>query len=552
MPLQKLPVQNLDDINHRRRAREVLNQVLDHTFDDSRRQTSVEKRLGITPINPAYSPGHVDRYGTNETPGTTDMGPAIQAALTQMLNGGEYVQFKTNNRYRSNQQLTLQRSDAAHSTELVIFGNGANVYFPSLSGSQVGLTIGATSTDYFIEQGAITVNDLELIGPETGSALTDAASTTTVGLKLYIAGNVTLHNVQAYQFYNNYYSSWAFPVSGVGCNFRAGWVGMHFDESSNEQAWVSLRIPNCRFAMLIKSTTDTFDDGKTNNNSWDHVWIEGSLVGIVVDSGTGGGGNSRFRNFTFSNLYIARMTYDVFRFGTQWDYANPGTRGSACSEFIHDVRITDGVWNTAAWTSTHAAIAYDNTGRCKQFLVDIPVVTLEVNSNVFVNGPYGGVVRVKAYPTVSDGVVTEYLYNNSGSVARRFNQNGDILSGSNKAAAQDITQQGVEISNGGEVWATSDAAPAGRWNRTGSDGTLHAFYNDDTLAGSVDVVGATLVLIIDAANNVGIFTGSGSPEGVVTAGVGSTYHNRAGGTDTTLYTKNSGAGNTGWVAVDNV
>ncbi len=46
--------------------------------------------------------------------------------------------------------------------------------------------------------------------------------------------------------------------------------------------------------------------------------------------------------------------------------------------------------------------------------------------------------------------------------------------------------------------------------------------------------------------------GSGSPEGAVTAPTGSLYLNTAGGTDTTLYTKNSGSGNTGWVAVDNV
>ncbi len=50
----------------------------------------------------------------------------------------------------------------------------------------------------------------------------------------------------------------------------------------------------------------------------------------------------------------------------------------------------------------------------------------------------------------------------------------------------------------------------------------------------------------------GIYSGSGSPEGVTTAPTGSIYMNTAGGTDTTMYTKNSGAGNTGWVAVDNV
>lgn len=46
-------------------------------------------------------------------------------------------------------------------------------------------------------------------------------------------------------------------------------------------------------------------------------------------------------------------------------------------------------------------------------------------------------------------------------------------------------------------------------------------------------------------------TGAGSPEGVVTAVVGSTFRRTDGGTNTTLYRKESGAGNTGWVAVSN-
>lgn len=63
MPLQKLPVHSLDDINHRRRARETINNVLDHSFDDSRRTTDEEKLGGITPINPAFVPGDVRRFG---------------------------------------------------------------------------------------------------------------------------------------------------------------------------------------------------------------------------------------------------------------------------------------------------------------------------------------------------------------------------------------------------------------------------------------------------------------------------------------------------------
>jgi len=43
-------------------------------------------------------------------------------------------------------------------------------------------------------------------------------------------------------------------------------------------------------------------------------------------------------------------------------------------------------------------------------------------------------------------------------------------------------------------------------------------------------------------------SGAGSPEGVVTANVGTIYLRSDGGTSTTLYVKTSGTGNTGWTA----
>lgn len=46
-----------------------------------------------------------------------------------------------------------------------------------------------------------------------------------------------------------------------------------------------------------------------------------------------------------------------------------------------------------------------------------------------------------------------------------------------------------------------------------------------------------------------IISGAGAPEGVVTAPVGSQFHRTDGGAGTTLYIKESGTGNTGWVAV---
>lgn len=54
--------------------------------------------------------------------------------------------------------------------------------------------------------------------------------------------------------------------------------------------------------------------------------------------------------------------------------------------------------------------------------------------------------------------------------------------------------------------------------------------------------------IYHAGNTGGFYTGNGSPEGTVTAPIGSIYQRKDGGANTTLYVKQSGTGNTGWVA----
>lgn len=52
----------------------------------------------------------------------------------------------------------------------------------------------------------------------------------------------------------------------------------------------------------------------------------------------------------------------------------------------------------------------------------------------------------------------------------------------------------------------------------------------------------------DGSSGAGIYSGSGTPESVITAPMGSLYLNQSGGAGTTLYVKESGTGNTGWVA----
>lgn len=65
--------------------------------------------------------------------------------------------------------------------------------------------------------------------------------------------------------------------------------------------------------------------------------------------------------------------------------------------------------------------------------------------------------------------------------------------------------------------------------------------NGHALSGNVTVTKADLSLGH-------LFIGTGSPEGAVTAGVGSLFSRTDGGSGTSLYVKQSGAGNTGWTA----
>lgn len=57
-----------------------------------------------------------------------------------------------------------------------------------------------------------------------------------------------------------------------------------------------------------------------------------------------------------------------------------------------------------------------------------------------------------------------------------------------------------------------------------------------------------IVAAVNTLEDSRVLRGSGTPEGAVVADVGALYVRTDGGTGTTLYVKESGTGNTGWVA----
>lgn len=117
---------------------------------------------------------------------------------------------------------------------------------------------------------------------------------------------------------------------------------------------------------------------------------------------------------------------------------------------------------------------------------------------------------------------------------------GNGGSGASTEPAQRATQRSATFTGSVIKWIADRASSFAAFRflelySGGSSGTLvYAIRGDGAMT-----VGADGALWL---------SGSGSPEGVVTAVVGSLYTRTNGGAGTTLYIKESGTGNTGWVA----
>ena len=130
---------------------------------------------------------------------------------------------------------------------------------------------------------------------------------------------------------------------------------------------------------------------------------------------------------------------------------------------------------------------------------------------------------------------------------------GDVLTASEANTNGEISSAGTGASlafyDRGYTGGTPLAGDKYVWYSTSNIARLWDFVNNDLLTidastGAVDFVTTSRIEI----GPVSIIRGTGSPESVHTANVGSTFHRENGGAGTSFYVKESGTGNTGWVA----
>ncbi len=120
-------------------------------------RTAAEQTAGVTPTNYQYEPCDVRRYGTNTTPGTTNMTTAIQnlAAVINAQGGGEAILQNEDYLYDGSALF-----DLADTRGVTIRGNGARFVSSQTNGSVVFAIILTTCFDTVVE-------NLSLIGSNT-------------------------------------------------------------------------------------------------------------------------------------------------------------------------------------------------------------------------------------------------------------------------------------------------------------------------------------------------------------------------------------------------
>jgi hypothetical protein len=204
-------------------------------------------------------------------------------------------------------------------------------------------------------------------------------------------------------------------------------------------------------------------------------------------------------------------------------------------------------YNTISWNPSQGAYAYEIYGRTSGGELLLKTVNvIDLDSLAWADN--GSLTPSGALPTVNT-TGTIYGYFPDGSTALP-----PIASVNDVSQGIRFDGTGTRIVQGGNILATF-----------GNGGNVTFHFAGPTIPNSGQFAWGDAGLARTAAATVkptdsgsgfgkfemasGVFwlSGSGSPEGVVTANVGSLYTRTNGGAGTTLYVKESGSGNTGWV-----
>jgi hypothetical protein len=489
--LPKIVTQNLDDVQHRKRIAESINNILDFSFDDSRLRTAAEIAAGVTPTNYAYAPGYQPRYGT-------DYASIVSNLAQAALSGGSPAKLAPATTYNigantiaipDGVQLDLNGADIVTTDECaftfgsgsILLGYGASITTSGASGAAIKKTSTASSSAWYIygwpSLTATTMGTAGSIGLDITAAYKGVFEIAIEGYETLLLGGAGTDPPQTY--YNEIRSPRLRVTSGVtGIYLRTGCNGTLI---SNPQI--------------------------NGANNATYLIRADSMSGLVVEGGylEGAVDAASTRGMLLNAVSNALISGPVFEIGTSVA-ANFAIGGSGANDNVSFV----GCGFAGAWGNSGKIMTWAGGGKFN-FSGGAPSNMLNlVGQTAWVTGETNGTVRTAR--NVITGKI-EQSVSAAADTAASFDNSGDGI--------------GAYVAN------NSATKTAGRTaqviNRVGGPGYALAFQNNGAASG-------------------GIVFCAGTPESQITAVVGTIAMRTDGGASTTLYVKESGSGNMGWVA----
>ena len=247
--------------------------------------TSAEEAAGVTPVDATFPAGDIRRYGTNTTPGTTNMSVALQAGIDQNLNGGPPLQL--------HRETYAYATTLTFSSGITILGEGRQNTKLSYTGSGAAFA----SLTPTVRTYNVLMRDFNLTDAGTGTVGLDLSSVTLSHVEnLTIDGFTTNVKITSptngYSLYNRFYNIYSLNAT----------TGYHIAAAgSNAHTFYACRAGTCTTGVLIADS---------NENHFDACQFEACTNGVsITASGAGLSARnfinqSRFENNSGTNIVI--------------------------------------------------------------------------------------------------------------------------------------------------------------------------------------------------------------------------------------------------------
>lgn len=348
-----------------------------------------------------------------------------------------------------------------------------------------------------------------------------------------ISGGRRAYTSTTVGLYPNNNADWVVDIGSVGASTN-DWAVENISIHGHGGGDLGLRIRNCRNWSLRDVDIIGFDVTSflvTSTAAFGTAY--GDLHNVSVAASIAGAVGARFESGTgyCTAIRIANSDFHSTA-GTSWAVQLDATGGSdQVSLTMTAVWIECGDDRGVQFVSSNTEIVCMGVDIDSSNAAD-SLVTIPTNSRI---GDYlKGMVRI-------DGVVTTSAGDTAAVSARWHMPNETFLMFPQVQGA--LNFQDVAL---GSYQQHVSGLQNQRISRTGASLDIRSTDGDVRLFLTTAAAGGALRLA--GAGSVGVYRGTGTPEGAVSAPIGSLFLRENGGAATTLYVKESGVSNTGWVA----